>query len=144
MNSHLDRFIEAQTYSYQQALSEIKSGYKKSHWMWYIFPQICHLGYSSTSVYYAIQSMDEAKAYLQHNILRTHLLEISEALLLQKEKSAAEIFGGVDAMKLHSCMTLFHLAEPECTVFKDVLNQYFQGNLDHKTLNILKEMEETQ
>lgn len=139
MNNHLDRYLEAQKYSYAQALSEIQRGYKQSHWMWYIFPQIKGLGLSSTSAYYAIQSLDEAKAYLNHPVLKENLLEITNALLQHKEKSASEIFGGTDALKLKSCMTLFHIADPDNPVFTQVLQYYFQGNLDEKTIEILKE-----
>jgi len=139
MNNHLDRYLEAQKYSYAQALSEIQRGYKQSHWMWYIFPQIKGLGFSSTSAYYAIQSLDEAKAYLNHPVLKENLLEITNALLQHKEKSASEIFGGTDALKLKSCMTLFHIADPDNPVFTQVLQYYFQGNLDEKTIEILKE-----
>lgn len=139
MNNHLDRYLEAQKYSYAQALSEIQRGYKQSHWMWYIFPQIKGLGFSSTSAYYAIQSLDEAKAYLNHPVLKENLLKITNALLQHKEKSASEIFGGTDALKLKSCMTLFHIADPDNPVFTQVLQYYFQGNLDEKTIEILKE-----
>lgn len=139
MNNHLDRYLEAQKYSYAQALSEIQRGYKQSHWMWYIFPQIKGLGLSSTSAYYAIQSLDEAKAYLNHPVLKENLLEITNALLQHKEKSASEIFEGTDALKLKSCMTLFHIADPDNPVFTQVLQYYFQGNLDEKTIEILKE-----
>lgn len=139
MNNHLDRYLEAQKYSYAQALSEIQRGYKQIHWMWYIFPQIKGLGLSSTSAYYAIQSLDEAKAYLNHPVLKENLLEITNALLQHKEKSASEIFGGTDALKLKSCMTLFHIADPDNPVFTQVLQYYFQGNLDEKTIEILKE-----
>ena len=138
MNNHLDRYLEAQKYSYAQALSEIQRGYKQSHWMWYIFPQIKGLGFSSTSAYYAIQSLDEVKAYLNHPVLKENLLEITNALLQHKEKSASEIFGGTDALKLKSCMTLFHIADPDNPVFTQVLQYYFQGNLDEKTIEILK------
>ena len=139
MNNHLDRYLEAQKYSYAQALSEIQRCYKQSHWMWYIFPQIKRLGLSSTSAYYAIQSLDEAKAYLNHPVLKENLLEITNALLQHKEKSASEIFEGTDALKLKSCMTLFHIADPDNPVFTQVLQYYFQGNLDEKTIEILKE-----
>ncbi len=138
MEYNLERFLSAHQYSYEQALSEIKSGYKRSHWMWYIFPQIAGLGFSSTAQYYAISSTEEAQAYLNHPVLRCHLIEISEALLSHKDKSASEIFGGTDAMKLHSCMTLFHMAEPDNIVFTQVIQQFFQNHLDQNTLNKLE------
>lgn len=137
MKYNLDRFLDAQKYSYMTALSEIKNGYKRSHWMWYIFPQIKGLGYSSTSIYYGIESIEEAQVYLEHPVLNAHLTEICEALLMHKEKSPAEILGPVDAMKLHSSMTLFHLAAPENPLFIKVIRQYFQGNLDETTIQIL-------
>ena len=138
MNTHLNRYLEAQQYSYAQALSEIKSGFKRSHWMWYIFPQIKGLGTSSTSIYYAIQSLDEAKEYLNHPILKERLFEITQALLEHQDKTASEILGGIDALKLKSSMTLFHLADPDNPLFIKVIHQYFQGNLDESTLHILK------
>ena len=138
MEYNLERFLSAHEYSYEQALAEIKSGYKRSHWMWYIFPQIDGLGFSSTAQYYAIKNLEEAKAYLNHPVLRTHLLEISEALLCHTDKSAPQILGGIDAMKLHSCMTLFHIVEPENRVFTQVIQQFFNNQLDQNTIRILK------
>lgn len=133
----LDRFLQAQARSYDTALREIQSGYKRSHWMWYIFPQIQGLGFSSTAQYYAIQDLQEAKDYLAEPILRARLLEISSALLALNSHDPSAIFGWPDDMKLRSCMTLFAEAEPECKVFSDVLNQYFGGVKDDKTLKIL-------
>lgn len=138
MEYNLERFISAHQYSYEQALSEIKSGYKRSHWMWYIFPQIEGLGFSPTAQYYAIQNLDEAHAYLKHPVLRNHLIEISETLLIHTDKSASEILGGTDAMKLHSCMTLFHIAEPDNIVFNQVLQHFFHHQLDQNTINRLE------
>ena len=133
----LDRFLQAQARSYDTALREIQSGYKRSHWMWYIFPQIQGLGFSSTAQYYAIADLQEAKDYLAEPTLRARLLEISNALLALDSHDPSAIFGWPDDMKLRSSMTLFAEAEPECTVFSDVLNQYFGGVKDDKTLKIL-------
>lgn len=133
----LDRFLKGQARNYDAALREIRSGCKRSHWMWYVFPQIQGLGYSSTAQYYAIRDLDEAKAYLQHPVLRERLLEISNALLGLDSHNASEVFGWPDDMKLRSSMTLFAEAEPECEVFQKVLDQYFHGEKDGNTLSIL-------
>ena len=133
----LDRFLKGQARNYDAALREIQSGCKRSHWMWYVFPQIQGLGYSSTAQYYAIRDLDEAKAYLQHPVLRERLLEISGALLTLDSHNASEVFGWPDDMKLRSSMTLFAEAEPACEVFQKVLDQYFNGKKDEKTLSIL-------
>jgi len=136
-NFELERFIDAQKYGYQTALSEIIAGEKKSHWIWYIFPQIVGLGRSSQAEKYGIKSLDEAKAYLENNILGSRLIEISNELLKLQTNDAYAVFGSPDNMKLKSCMTLFSLADPTQTVFSDVLEKYFNGNLDRKTLNLL-------
>ena len=133
----LDRFLKRQARNYDAALREIRDGCKRSHWMWYVFPQIQGLGYSSTAQYYAIRDLGEAKAYLQHPILRERLLEISNALLALDTHSASEVFGWPDDMKLRSSMTLFAEAEPDCEVFQRVLDQYFHGKKDDNTLAIL-------
>jgi uncharacterized protein (DUF1810 family) len=132
----LDRFIKAQE-NYQVALSEIRNGKKKSHWMWYIFPQIIGLGFSSTSKYYAIRSLDEAKEYLDDEILGPHLIEISTALLNLSSDNATEIFGKPDDMKLHSCMTLFSMVEGSDPVFQKILDKFFDGIADEKTIQII-------
>lgn len=139
MELNLERFCKAHEFSYSQALSEIKSGYKQSHWMWYIFPQLKGLGYSSTAQYYAIKDLHEAKAYLKHPVLGQHLIEISEALLIHQDKTASAILGGIDAMKLHSCMTLFHIASPEIQIFTQILTLFFNSQLDNKTIRLLNE-----
>ena len=133
----LDRFLKGQARNYDAALREIQSGCKRSHWMWYVFPQIQGLGYSSTAQYYAIHDLGEAKAYLQHPVLRERLLEISNALLSLDSHNASVVFGWPDDLKLRSCMTLFAEAEPECDVFQRVLDQYFNGRKDESTLSIL-------
>lgn len=136
----LERFLKAQARNYDAALREIRDGCKRSHWMWYVFPQIQGLGYSSTAQFYAIRDLDEAKAYLQHPVLRERLLEISNALLALDSNNASEVFGWPDDMKLRSSMTLFAEAEPECAVFQKVLEQYFHGQKDERTLAILKSL----
>ena len=134
---NLDRFITAQENDYDRALSEIVNGKKVSHWMWYIFPQFHGLGLSSTSVFYAINSREEAIAYLNHDVLSARLIEISKALLLHKNKTATEIFGRPDDMKLKSCMTLFSLVTENDSVFHQVLKQYFDGKIDLRTKELL-------
>lgn len=137
MNNNLERFLIAQRIYYRTALDEIKSGQKRSHWMWFIFPQIAGLGYSETARYYAIQDMDEAKAYLADYMLRSNLIEISEALLQIESSDAATVMGWPDNLKLKSSMTLFALTEPECEVFQKVLDKFFDGEMDQKTVEIL-------
>ena len=136
---NLERFKKAQKYDYEIALEEIRNGRKESHWMWYIFPQMKCLGKSSVAMYYAIQDMEEAKEYLEDNILRQRLEEISEALLELETDSAEEIFGWVDSLKLRSSMTLFAKALEEASVFQEVLEKFFEGKEDERTLEILEE-----
>jgi uncharacterized protein (DUF1810 family) len=138
----LSRFLLAQKQTYPQALSEIKEGRKQTHWMWFVFPQIKGLGFSETSKYYAIQDLDEAKAYLDHEVLGSRLLEISQALLQLEENNPNEIFGSPDDMKLKSSMTLFALAsEKRASVFLKVLEKFFIGDIDEKTLILLIKQE---
>lgn len=134
----LDRFLKAQEADYQQALAEIRSGCKRSHWIWYIFPQLKGMGRSWNSEYYGLAGIEEAKAYMAHEILRGRLLEITEALLQLESNSAICVMGGyTDAMKLRSCMTLFAKAAPEEAVFQRVLEQYYDGEMDASTLKRL-------
>lgn len=135
MSYNLDRFIEAQERDFNTALSEIKSGRKETHWMWYIFPQIKGLGHSSTSEFYGIKSLDEAKTYWENDYLRNNLLTITGELL-KINKSAIEIFGYTDAIKLKSCMTLFALATNE-KLFLKIIEKFFSGNRDAATLKIV-------
>ena len=135
----LEQFVKAQEGSYEIALNEIKRGRKRSHWMWYIFPQIKGLGYSSTAQYYAIQDKKEAENYLKHPILSKRLVEISEELLKIDNDNASEVFGYPDDMKLKSSMTLFYLVS-EKVVFKRVLEKFFCNELDKRTVEILKEL----
>lgn len=133
----LERFIKAQEQAYELALSEMKSGHKRSHWIWYIFPQIKGLGFSSTSEYYGIDGLGEAKAYMENPILRKRLLEISEVLLTLPSSDAGDVMGYPDDLKLRSSMTLFAEAAPEFDVFQKVLDKFFDGRKDRKTLKKL-------
>ena len=134
----LSRFHKAQQGSYETALAEIRSGRKCSHWIWYIFPQIQGLGFSSTAQYYAIENLEEAKAYLADPVLRERLLEISNALLALDSCDPSEVMGYPDDLKLRSSMTLFSLAEPECTVFRDVLDKFYNGQEDSRTIALCR------
>jgi len=136
-NSGINRFIKAQESSYQTALSEIKRGRKTSHWMWYIFPQIVGLGKSGTAVYYGIRDLNEAEEYLQNPILGERLIEISEVLLTLQETNATAIFGSTDNKKLKSCMTLFSKVDGAPDIFSKILDKYFNGQPDNRTLYIL-------
>ena len=125
----LERFVQAQDEhrTYDQALSELRRGRKTSHWMWFVFPQIAGLGRSPMAQAYAIADLAEARAYLAHPVLGPRLVECAEIVASQKGLAAEEIFGGVDAMKLRSSMTLFARADPAQAVFAAVLDQYFDG-----------------
>jgi uncharacterized protein (DUF1810 family) len=140
MEQDLNRFIKAQENSYEQALSEIKSGRKRSHWMWYIFPQFKGMGYSETSKYYSIKDLDEAKRYLNHPILGERLKIITNELLALNENNANKVFGSPDDLKLKSSMTLFATINiSEENIFNAVLDKYFNGQIDNKTLTLIKE-----
>lgn len=136
MEYNLNRFVEAQDKVYEQVVNELRQGRKTSHWMWYIFPQIKGLGYSSTATYYAIRSLDEAKEYLKHSVLGERLIECCRILLGLENKTAEAIFGSVDAMKLKSSMTLFSLVSDN-PVFNQVLDKYYKGIKDSATLEIV-------
>ncbi|MDQ0756542.1 DUF1810 domain-containing protein [Arthrobacter sp. B3I4] len=135
----LSRFTEAQdsTGTYQRALSELQSGSKRSHWMWFVFPQIAGLGMSPTSRRYAISSLDEARAYLEHPVLGPRLLDCARAVLAIEGRSAEQIFGSIDARKLHSSSTLFLRAAPGEPVFQQVIDTYFGGVPDTATDRLL-------
>lgn len=134
----LERFVEAQARDYEQALSEVRGGRKRSHWMWYVFPQFEGLGSSATSRHYAIRSVEEAEAYLRHPLLGPRLLEIARALLDVEGRSASEIFGSPDDMKLRSSATLFARVSPPGSIFQQVLDRYFGGEPDAETLRLLE------
>jgi uncharacterized protein (DUF1810 family) len=129
----LHRFVDAQTDTYAQALSELRTGRKTSHWMWFVFPQVAGLGRSATAQRYAIAGLDEARAYLAHPVLGPRLVECAQALTELPGRDAAAVFGPVDAMKLRSSMTLFAHADPAQPVFRAVLDQYFGGQEDEAT-----------
>ena len=139
MDNDLERFLIAQQTYYRIALQEIKSGQKRSHWTWFIFPQIAGLGYSETARYYAIKDMGEAKAYMEDYTLSSNLIEISQALLDVDSDDATAVMGWPDNLKLKSSMTLFALAKPECEVFQKVLDKFFHGKRDQKTIEILQD-----
>ena len=132
-SNDLQRFVDAQQYSYDQALQEVKNGLKQSHWVWYIFPQLKGFGHSYNSEYYGIRDLDEARAYYSHPVLGGRLLEITEALLAHAGKSAEAILSPIDARKVKSCMTLFWLAS-ENPLFKTVIDTFYRGEMDRKTL----------
>lgn len=134
---NLNRFLEAQSAAYEIAHSEICAGRKRSHWMWYIFPQLKGLGRSATSEYYGIDGISEAKEFLAHPVLGNRLREITQALIRLDTNDAHRIFGTPDDMKLRSCMTLFDIVSPN-DIFNDVLTKFFDGNKDCKTLEQLE------
>ena len=134
----LKRFLDAQQHEYAQALQEIRGGRKRSHWIWFIFPQLKELGYSDTAKFYGIRDLAEAKAYLAEPTLRARLIEISEALLKLPENDPNKVMGYPDDLKLRSSMTLFAAADPDCPVFQQVLDKYFDGKPDQRTLDLLR------
>jgi uncharacterized protein (DUF1810 family) len=133
----LDRFIEAQTPVYAQALAELRAGQKQSHWMWFIFPQMQGLGQSATSRAYAIQTLEEARAYIAHPVLGVRYRECCQAMMNVRGKSAQDVFGAVDAQKFHSSLTLFAEAATEEVLFYNLLEKYFDGDADEATLELL-------
>lgn len=139
IEADLSRFVEAHDRSYSRALEEIREGRKQSHWMWYIFPQIEGLGLSSTSRFYAIADLEEARAYMQHPMLGAHMIEICGVLLGLSANDAEDVMGYPDDLKLRSSMTLFSQAVPSVKIFQQVLDKYFDGKMDQKTLEILGE-----
>jgi uncharacterized protein (DUF1810 family) len=133
----MKKFLDAQEDDYLVALNEIKNGHKRSHWIWYIFPQIDGLGHSSIAKYYSIKDLEEAKEYLNNEILRSRLIEISNELLKLND-SIDNIMGYPDNLKLCSCMTLFYEADPSIDVFKKVIDKFYNGKFDENTIRILK------
>ena len=136
---NLDRFIIAQRDTYADAQSELRAGWKQGHWMWFIFPQLAGLGFSSTAQFYAIQSIDEAAAYLAHPVLGPRLIECCEALMLHPDRSARDILGSPDDLKLRSCATLFAQVQPAHPVFEQILSTFYPGGPDLRTLKLLAE-----
>lgn len=134
----LERFLSAQAAIYLGVLAELRSGRKRTHWMWFIFPQIEGLGHSATAMHYAIKSIDEARAYLNHPVLGPRLRECAEAVLAVEGRTASEIFQYPDDLKLRSSMTLFAAVAEPGSVFVRVLEKYFAGKQDERTLQLLK------
>jgi uncharacterized protein (DUF1810 family) len=137
MEQELKRFVDAQQSTYNSALAEVQRGRKSGHWMWFIYPQIEGLGYSETARFYAIKDVKEAEAYLAHPVLGKRLLEISSALLKLESNDAHSIFGSPDDLKLRSSMTLFSSLENSDPIFQLVLDKFFDGEKDQKTLRLL-------
>ena len=134
---NLQRFLTAQETTYNEALSEITKGKKQSHWMWFIFPQIAGLGFTDYNVLYGIKNLEEATQYLQHPVLGKRLIEISKAVFEINGKTANDIFGKPDDRKLKSCMTLFAQITKTDPIFQKVLDKFYQGNKDEKTIQLL-------
>jgi uncharacterized protein (DUF1810 family) len=140
----LDRFIKTQEKMYDSVLEELRDGQKQSHWMWYIFPQIDGLAHSTTSKYYAIKSIEEAQRYLRHPVLGMRLVECAETVLAIEGRSISQIFGYPDDMKLKSSMTLFAYAAAPHSVFIRILDKYFNGERDDKTLQLLDKLQDSE
>ena len=134
---NLSRFVSAQARDYEIAREELRNGRKRTHWIWYIFPQIDGLGYSANSKLYAIKSKTEAQKYLEHPLLGARLLECANLLLKLEGRSASEIFGSPDDLKLKSSMTLFAAVQNQEPAFARVLDKYFQGKRDITTIELL-------
>ena len=133
MTSDLQRFVDAQSQTYDQALAELRAGEKRTHWMWFVFPQIAGLGRSGMAQRFAIADLDEARAYLAHPVLGPRLVECARALLALPGDDPVRVFGSVDALKLRSSMTLFEAAAPDEPVFGEVLERYYGGRRDEAT-----------
>jgi uncharacterized protein (DUF1810 family) len=133
----LNRFLAAQEDVYDDAVAELRAGRKRSHWMWFIFPQFAGLGFSATSQHFAIRSAAEARAYLAHPVLGPRIVECAEATLSVDGRTARDIFGSPDDLKLRSSATLFASVSPEGSVFHRVLEKYFDGQPDRRTLELL-------
>ena len=141
MNKTLfDDFIQAQDAIYSQVIEELTQGRKRTHWMWFIFPQVKGLGHSKMSRRFAIESLEQAKAYLQHEVLGARLIECTELLLLHPDKSALDIFGSPDNLKLQSSLTLFAFAAGNKCVFEQLLYQFYTGSYDLNTIKMLKQL----
>ena len=139
MTYDLDRFVAAQNSdgTYRQALAELRNGQKTGHWMWFVFPQLAGLGRSAMAQAYAIADLDEARAYLDHPLLGPRLVTAAESVLTHRDRTAEQILGGIDAMKLRSSMTLFAQTDASQTVFRSVLDQFFDGVEDPVTLDLI-------
>jgi uncharacterized protein (DUF1810 family) len=137
-------FIQAQDAIYLQVIEELNYGRKRTHWMWFVFPQVKGLGHSKMSRRFAIESLEQAKEYLQHDVLGARLLECAELLLLHPDKSALDVFGSPDHLKLHSSLTLFAFAAGNKCVFEQLLYQFFAGSYDINTIKMLKQINDQQ
>ena len=134
---NLHRFVREQTRDYEQALDELRAGRKRTHWIWYVLPQMRGLGSSEMSDYYGITGLDEARAYLAHPILGTRLAECVEAISAHAAVQASTILGSLDAIKYHSCLTLFGAATDDESIFNKALQLHFAGKRDQRTLELL-------
>lgn len=134
----MERFYPVHERSFETALAEVRDGYKVSHWMWYIFPQLRGLGYSYAAQHYGLQDLAEARRFAADPVLGENLRTITQALLEQPIRNAYTVFGDIDAMKLRSCMTLFELADPDCGLYAQVLEAFFGGSRDQMTLQLLR------
>ena len=133
MSGDLQRFVDAQAQAYDQALAELRAGRKRTHWMWFVLPQVAGLGRSALAQRFALRDLDEARAYAEHPVLGRRLVECARALTALDTADPVDVFGDVDAQKLRSSMTLFALAVPDEPVFREVLDHYFGGRLDEGT-----------
>ena len=138
MSYDLQKFKDAQKKDYETALMEVRCGRKRSHWIWYIFPQLRGLGYSPNAYTYGINGLEEAKAYLEHPVLSARLIEITEALLSHNVESIEDIMGDIDALKLRSSMTLFALISEDNSVFHQVLDCFYNSEMDELTRKLAK------
>lgn len=139
---NLSRFLNAQATAYDTALAELRAGRKRTHWIWFVFPQLKGLGSSSNANYYALSGLEEARAYLAHPLLGRRLREATAAMLAQQPHTARSVLGELDALKFRSCMTLFARAEPAEAVFAEALDTFFNGEPDARTLQLLNTPDE--
>lgn len=135
---NLDRFVVAQEHTFDTALEEVRNGKKESHWMWFIFPQIIGLGESDTALYYSLTDIGEAKLYLEHQVLGPRLVKITNELLALDTDDPVSVFGELDSLKLNSCMTLFDVVSDDNDVFNQVIEKFYDGEKDQKTLQLIK------
>lgn len=135
---NLERFVVAQEHTFDTALEEVKNGKKESHWMWFIFPQIIGLGESDTALYYSLTDIGEAKLYLEHQVLGPRLVKITNELLALDTDDPVSVFGELDSLKLNSCMTLFDVVSDDNDVFNQVIEKFYDGEKDQKTLQLIK------
>lgn len=138
INFNLERFLQAQDKTYPYALKELQNGHKRSHWMWFIFPQMRGLGHSRISNYYGISGIEEAKAYIENPILNQRLREVCETILALETEDANEVFGGIDSLKLKSSMTLFDMVAPD-DIYSKVLDKFFEGKRCKSTQQLINQ-----